>query len=364
MSRRRFALAQLSILALAVLLPSASFADEPPRLKNARVETRPATPSLEAAVRAIVNAQVAPAWVGYAAPLVGPPRQMCCWNSVNGHGRCCGTCRMEEGSGFNMSKDEAVSTKLEGSRRFFVLIRMESRKVDKIRAFSEDCELDAGGLPFLWLPDARAEQSIALLASFVSSGEEPAAKKVTESAVAAIALHDHPAADRALEGFLATGQPERLRKKVVFWMGAERGRRGYEVLRKVIREDPSDKVREQAVFALSISPEPEAVDAMIAVARDDRSTHVRGQALFWLGHKAGKKAVGAIADAIEQDPETGVKKKAVFALSQLPADEGVPLLIQVARTNRNPAVRKQAIFWLGQSQDSRALALFEETLKP
>jgi len=40
------------------------------------------------------------------------------------------------------------------------------------------------------------------------------------------------------------------------------------------------------------------------------------------------------------------------------------MLIQVARNNRNPAVRKQAMFWLGQSSDPRALAFFEELLKP
>jgi HEAT repeat protein len=103
---------------------------------------------------------------------------------------------------------------------------------------------------------------------------------------------------------------------------------------------------------------------MIAVARNDASSHVRGQALFWLAQKAGKKAVGAISDAIDRDPDTDVKKKAVFALQQLPGGEGVPMLIQVARGNRNPAVRKQAMFWLGQSNDPRALAFFEEVLKP
>jgi hypothetical protein len=37
-------------------------------------------------------------------------------------------------------------------------------------------------------------------------------------------------------------------------------------------------------------------------------------------------------------------------------------LIQVARNNRNPVVRKEAMFWLGQSNDTRALAFFEEIL--
>jgi HEAT repeat protein len=52
----------------------------------------------------------------------------------------------------------------------------------------------------------------------------------------------------------------------------------------------------------------------------------------------------------------------VFALSQLDNDRGVPELIKVARTHRDPQIRKNAIFWLGQSEDPRAIALFEELL--
>jgi HEAT repeat protein len=53
----------------------------------------------------------------------------------------------------------------------------------------------------------------------------------------------------------------------------------------------------------------------------------------------------------------------VFALSQRPQEEGVPVLIRIARTNPHGEIRKSAIFWLGQSEDPRALALFEELLR-
>ena len=57
-----------------------------------------------------------------------------------------------------------------------------------------------------------------------------------------------------------------------------------------------------------------------------------------------------------------VREQAVFALSQRPHDEGVPALIRIAREKADPELRKKAIFWLGQSDDPRALALFEELL--
>jgi hypothetical protein len=43
--------------------------------------------------------------------------------------------------------------------------------------------------------------------------------------------------------------------------------------------------------------------------------------------------------------------------------EGVPALLRIARSNPDPELRKTALFWLGQSEDPRALALFEEILR-
>ena len=89
-----------------------------------------------------------------------------------------------------------------------------------------------------------------------------------------------------------------------------------------------------------------------------------GQALFWLSQKAGERAVGTLTRAVDDDPDAGVRKHAVFAISQLPKDESIPKLIALAQTHRDREVRKQAMFWLGQSGDPRAVALFEQVLKP
>jgi HEAT repeat protein len=239
-----------------------------------------------------------------------------------------------------------------------VLYRVENHQAGKIRTVTPECDLDAGGLPFIWLTGVTPSESIRLLLSIAKSTAG------TEAAVAAIALHADPTADQALEELAAPSQTEKLRRQAIFWLGNSRGRRGFEIVSRVAREDRSDKIREHAVFALTQSKEPEALPTVVTVAHNDRSPRVRGQALFWLAQKAGQKmAESAISDVIANDPETEVKKKAVFALTQMPGGEGVPLLIQVARTNRNPEVRKQAVFWLGQSKDTRALAFIEDVLK-
>jgi hypothetical protein len=351
-----------TLLLAALVLSASAVAAQQPAVSNAQVQQRSAATGLEREFRAIVAAQSAPAWIGYAVPLVpGQHRYSCCTTSD----ACCGACGLEARSGAYFQNDEPKGVKLEGAKFSVVLFRVEQKTVGKIRSFTEDCNLDAGGLPFLWLNDVRPAESVALLTTFAAAADDGVkeTRRLSDAAVSAIAMHADAAADAAVERFAAAAQPTRLREQAIFWLGAARGRRGYEIVRRIAREDPDERIRDKAVFALSVSKEPGAVDAIIAVARDDKSSRVRGQALFWLAQKAGQKAAGVISETIERDPETEVKKRAVFALSQLPKDEGVPLLIQVARTNKNPVVRKQAVFWLGQSKDPRALQFFEEVLR-
>lgn len=336
---------------IAFIAAASAFAQQP-AIRNAKLETRQVSGGLGAAMSSILGAQTSPAWVGYAVPIVKGDRSMCCYNN----GVACG-CSLESRSGENIvSNNENRSVKLEGPTHLVVLFRIEDRKIGKLRTFTPECELDAGGLPFLWLNGVQPPDSVHYLATVVRQLSRPG------PAVAAIALHADPAADQTLESLVAPAEPESIRRAAVFWLGVARGAHGYQVLQKIVRDDPSDKVREHAIFALTQSKEPGALDTIIRTAHEDKSPRVRGQALFWLAHKAGQKAAAEIQNSIQNDPETEVKKRAVFALTQMPNGEGIPRLIEVARTNRNPEVRKQAMFWLGQSKDSRALAFVEQVL--
>ena len=341
--------------------------DTMPRVDNAQAETRAVTGTLETTLRGILAQAEKPEWVGYSVDDISDDRSMCCGNWNDGAG--CGTCRLENDHNWTSGSKKgdnqtSGAVKLEGSRRLVVLFRLEAKQVDRIRVASEDCTLDAGGLPFLWLTGIKPSESVALLATYVQGAEFERHEhhNIGNGALTAIALHADASADRAMESFVKPDQREELRKQAAFWLGAARGKEGLNTLQRMAKDDPSSDVRAHVAFALSVSHEPGALEEMIRMAHDDTSSHVRGQALFWLAQKAGKKAVGTITGAIENDPDTDVKKKAVFALSQLPKDEGVPKLIEVAQNNRNREVRKQAMFWLGQSNDPRALEFFEKVL--
>jgi hypothetical protein len=336
---------------------------EMPRIENAKVETRRVTGSLEATFRDLTSKAENTEWVGYSVDQIPGERSVCCGNYHDGDG--CGTCKLEkEHDGTTTTPQKSGTVKLEGPRQLVILFRLETKRVIRIRVASEDCTLDAGGLPFVWLAGVKPAESVALLETYVRGAEFEGHGDhgIGHGALTAIALHADASADRAFESFVTPAQKESLRRQAAFWMGAARGKAGLGALQWMAKNDPSSDVRAHVAFALSVSHESAAIDEMIRMAHGDTSSHVRGQALFWLAQKAGQKAVGTITGAIENDPDTDVKKKAVFALSQLPREEGVPKLIEVAQSNRNPEVRKQAMFWLGQSHDPRALQFFEKVL--
>jgi hypothetical protein len=122
---------------------------------------------------------------------------------------------------------------------------------------------------------------------------------------------------------------------------------------------------EELITAATLADSANVNPALLELARDrSLPADTRRHAVFWLSQAAGEAATRGL-DSIAADDrgDLDVREHAVFALSQRPDDEGVPALIRIARTNPHPELRRKALFWLGQSEDPRALALFEELLK-
>lgn len=126
-------------------------------------------------------------------------------------------------------------------------------------------------------------------------------------------------------------------------------------------EEAGDELLTAATLADSAVVWPE----LLRMAREEElPVETRRQAVFWLGQAAGEAATrGLDSIAVDDRGDLEVREHAVFALSQRPAEEGVPALIRIARTNPHPELRRKALFWLGQSEDPRALTLFEEILR-
>ena len=263
-----------------------SFAQQP-AITNADVRHASAANGLEPAIRSAASAAGVPAWIGYAAPAIpGDHNNGCCWSDT---GRGCG---LEGDRGF-VASNSAPSTpvQLEGPSHVVVLMRYQQGVPEKLRVFSPDCPLDAGGLPFYWLSNVKPAESVAMLAAWYEKRQESGTRGGTGGAIYAIAMHAGPEADTALLKFANAPTNEQTRKSALFWLARSRGRTGYDAVAKIARAYESDKVREHAIFALTQSGQPEAVPTVIRIASEDKSPRVRKQAMFWLGKSRDRRAL-------------------------------------------------------------------------
>src|SRR5215813_14801260 len=335
-------LSRTVVTALLAIMAADFAIAEKPHIANAKVHELSAANGLKAAVESVVQKENGPLWIGYRIPALAKDRTLCCFGSWDDYrnmaGRCCG-CNVEAEHGVSMNDSGSNCSSPEPLPYAFVFLRADNsggKRIGKVRAYSSDCQLDFAGLPLFWLEDVKPEQSVELLTGLALSADaegDYGKKGPGRQAVMTIALHDTPAADQALEKLIQPAQPIGIRENVVFWLAVERGKKGLELLRKYVKNDPDVRFRKKGVFAFSQSKEPEALAELIGMARNDESPKVRGEAIFWLAQIGGRKEAAEITAAIENDPETEVKKKAVFALSQMHGGDGVPLLINLARNH-------------------------------
>jgi hypothetical protein len=120
----------------------------------------------------------------------------------------------------------------------------------------------------------------------------------------------------------------------------------------------------RAIFAATLADSVTTWPDLLRLARDpDVAGSTRRSAVFWVSQAAEEAATRGL-DSLVGDGglDREVREQAVFALSQRPKEEGVPALIRIATSHRDPEIRRKAIFWLGQSNDPRALTLFEDLL--
>jgi hypothetical protein len=272
-----------------------------PSVTNARLETVAASGSLTAALRPLLERAATPQWVAWVLPAEGRFTS-CCWESSG-----CPGCRLEPAPAGTVAaplRATSAPLALEGDAELIMLVRLDERRIDRVRMVGITCPVDGGGLPFVTLTGVKAADSLVWLRSLID-GVDPS---LTDSS---------------------------------------RTRR----------------LAESAIHAIARHADPGAVPMLLDLARRHAEPRVRGSALVALAQAAGRRVAPDLLGAIENDPDTEVKKRAVFGLSQLPKDESVPRLIRLAREHQNPAVRRQAMFWLGQSKDPRAVEFFAAILK-
>ena len=273
----------MNLPALAFLL---LWAGAPPMpLENAQVVLREAGANPAATFASVLAAQREPGWIGYSVP-GGAGRTMCCYEFWDGEPRGGGGCRLErEGSYGNGRRKAPVP--LEDDGRVVVLMRASAGRIEKVRTFSTDCALDAGGRSVAWLSGLDEAQSVHILAPLAGSD----VRKVSDGAMHALSAHAGRESVDALISLAKKDASTRTRGQALFWLAQRAGEEARRAITQALEDDPETEVKKKAVFALSQLPKDEGVPLLIRTAKQNRNPEVRRQAMFWLGQSSDARAV-------------------------------------------------------------------------
>jgi HEAT repeat protein len=239
---------------------------------NAVVERRQAAQPVAREVQAVAD-RGAVSWVGYRVPMARVAGM-----TVRSSDTCCGRCRLEPPT------------------ELVVLARVEAKTLVEIRPIAVDCDVDAAGMPLVWLDGVKPDDSVAWLASLATGTAPP--RRVADSALVALAQHASPAAAPELVRVAREAMASGTRTQALFWLAQRAAQRAIASVDATSDADPDTEVKKQAVLALSRLPRDEGIPRLIEVARTHRNLEVRRQAMFWLGQSRDVRAVDFFAEIL------------------------------------------------------------------
>lgn len=266
---KRFA----ATVAIAMSVTMAAAAQAP--VVNAVVEHRAVANGLAREIQAIAQ-QGRTVWVGYRVPIV-PSRG----DGLRTSQTCCGRCRLEPPTDLVM------------------LLNVDRSGVVDLRPEAVDCDIDASGVPLVWLDAVRPEDSVSWLAG-IATDASARTNRLSDRALTALALHASAAASPVLVDIARTGSTAQLKGRALFWLAQRAVEEAVPTITSAIDTDPDTDVKKQAVFALSRMPKDEGVPRLIDLARSHRNPEVRRQAFFWLGQSKDPRAVEFFASILSK----------------------------------------------------------------
>ena len=228
----------------AVVLAVAAAAAQPPQIQNAQMKSQAVT-SLARDVAALAAQATTPRWVAWQVPMIDGQRNMCCYYSDDANPNGIRGCRMEPQTGDGPYKppqipDPTGPVRLEAGTQVTIFVRLIEKRIERVRALTDDCPVDAGGLDLHWLTGVSGADSVAWLKARATDEamDVDVKSKISNAAVRAIALHRDPSAVATLIEFARstplTPMATSLRREAMTGLGQSRDPRALQFLQSII----------------------------------------------------------------------------------------------------------------------------------
>jgi hypothetical protein len=229
----------------AVVMAVATAGAQTPQVQNAQVKPQVVT-SLARDVAALASqAGATPRWVAWQVPMIDGERNNCCYYSDDYNTGGIRGCRMEPQTGDGPYKPPQIANptgpvRLEGGTQVTIFVRLIDKRIERLRALTDDCPVDAGGMELHWLTGVSGADSVAWLKDRAADEkmDVDVKSKISNAAVRAIALHRDPSAVTTLIEF-ARSTPQTptatsLRREAMNGLGQSRDPRAIQFLQSII----------------------------------------------------------------------------------------------------------------------------------
>lgn len=199
-----------------------------PQITNATVV--PVAAPIEQAVTAAASERD-PSWVAWKVPAVDASRN-CCWQSVDGqHWYGCGLEPHDDSDPPARPAQPAGPVPLEPSTTMLVMARVAEGRLERVRTFSSDCPLDAGGRTVRLVEGVTPEASVRWLAERLTREDDT---RVRRGFVRALGQSDSTETVPALIAIATTDTQKDARREAMRSLGRSKDPRALAFLQEIL----------------------------------------------------------------------------------------------------------------------------------
>jgi hypothetical protein len=130
--------------------------------------------------------------------------------------------------------------KLEGGTGILVMLRIVDKRLERIRTFSDDCPLDAGGRKVIWLDGVPAADSVKYLAGLIQLQDVTGTptdlrRRINSAAISAIGQH-HDGNVEPLIALAKQNTDSSSRSSAFTWLGRSKDPRAISFIDGILKK--------------------------------------------------------------------------------------------------------------------------------
>jgi HEAT repeat protein len=215
-----------------------------PLIQNGQVQSQSVT-SLARDVAAVAASATTPTWIAWQVPMIDGTRNLCCYYSDDSMTNGVRGCRVEpsDPDAPRTTPQFAAPTgpvKLEAGTEVTIYVRVVNKRIERLRALTDDCPVDAGGRAVRWLTGVTGSDSVAWLKSVAldEKMDVDVRSSLATAAVRALSWHRDPSAVDVLMELARTTATSPLststRREAMTGLGQSRDPRALQFLQNII----------------------------------------------------------------------------------------------------------------------------------